>query len=340
MKKELKFITCCPSDTYFTWQVHLWLESLREINKSDKAIVLIFKPLNREDNPRWQQIIDLYPETEFVFYKDDGSIAPLLGIYIPILRPYLMMKYSEDHPEIKDKALFYCDSDIIFTKNFDIDKFLDDNVIYMSDTNSYINATYFASKLKDVIPAKVEDYKKIDVLDTAARIIGINREICEKNNMHSGGTQYLLKNVDADFWRKMLKDTIPLIQYMRGINREYFESESKGFQSWVSDMWSLLWNLWYRGYETMVVPELLFCWCHDPLTKLANCGIYHNAGATNEGTEDFPVFYKGKYHRGTSPFTDPHLDKLIAHPKTMQHCTGYYAMKLDELRKKYDIKYI
>ena len=29
--KDVKFITCCPSNDYYTWQVHLWLESLKEI---------------------------------------------------------------------------------------------------------------------------------------------------------------------------------------------------------------------------------------------------------------------------------------------------------------------
>ena len=46
--RELKFIQCCPSDIYYTWQVNLWLESLREIGQSDKAINLIFTPKGSE----------------------------------------------------------------------------------------------------------------------------------------------------------------------------------------------------------------------------------------------------------------------------------------------------
>ena len=38
--RELKFIQCCPSDIYYTWQVNLWLESLREIGQSDKQLIL------------------------------------------------------------------------------------------------------------------------------------------------------------------------------------------------------------------------------------------------------------------------------------------------------------
>ena len=37
--KDLRFICAQPDDTYYTWQVQLWLESLKEIGEIDKAIV-------------------------------------------------------------------------------------------------------------------------------------------------------------------------------------------------------------------------------------------------------------------------------------------------------------
>jgi hypothetical protein len=341
MNKELKFVTIFMDDAYFTWQCHMWLESLREIGMSDKAIVLIFTPKFRQQNKtKFQQIIDLYPEVECNWYKDEeGIVSSKIGTYIPIIRPWTAMKYWQDHPEMKDKAVLYCDSDILFTKNFNIDHLLDDDIIYCSDTNSYINATYFDSKIKDVLPEKLEEYKTIDVLDTASRMAGINRQICEKNNMHSGGTQYLFKNIDVDYWRVVYETIIPTLQYLRGINRQYFASESKGYQSWTIDMWLVLWELWRRGQETKVVKELDFCWVHDQISKLDKMGIYHNAGATNEGTDDFPIFYKGKYHQGSNPMVDPHLDKILNNEKSMKHCTGYYVKKMDELRNKYKLVY-
>jgi hypothetical protein len=39
------------------------------------------------------------------------------------------MKYFKEHPEMKDKAIFYCDSDVLFTDNLDIEKFVDDEDI-------------------------------------------------------------------------------------------------------------------------------------------------------------------------------------------------------------------
>lgn len=339
MSRDLKFVTTCPTDTYFSWQVHLWLESLKEIGHSNKAIVLLFSPLGRKINPVWEKIQALYPEAEFHTYFDDGTVNPLLGTYIPILRLYTMRKYCEEYPEISKCAVFYCDSDILFTEKFNIDHLLDDEIIYLSDTNSYINASYFDSKIKDVLPNKLEDYKKIDVLDEAAKIVGINRQICEKNNLHSGGTQYLLKNTNADFWGNLFKKCIPLLSYLRNVNKQYFANENKGYQSWTADMWLVLWELWKRGYETRIVKEMDFAWATDNIEKLKTTTIFHNAGITGEYAGNTPNFYKGKYHTGSNPMNDPHLQTVINNEESKKKCTWFYANALNELGKKYKIDY-
>lgn len=336
--KQLHFVTIFPDDAYFSWQCHLWLESLREIGHSDKAIVLIFTPSFREVNKtKFERIIALYPEAQFHWYKDEHQVSKLLGTYIPILRPYTAWRFWKDHPEMKDKAVFYCDSDILFMKEFNLDKYLDDDINYLSDTNSYINATYFDSKVRDVKPDMLEEYKTIDVLDRTARLVGITREVCEANNNHSGGAQYLLKNLDAAFWFKMMNDCISIITYLRSVNKDYFESENKGFQAWCADMWSLLWNLWLRGQETKVIPEMAFAWATDSIDKLKTHTIFHNAGITNTIMDGAPCFYKGKYHQGSDPMVDPFLDEVLNDERSKKKCTWFYASKLDELRKKYKL---
>ena len=337
--KELKYICAQPDDTYYTWQVNLWLESLKEKGDSDKAIVLIFIPKYRERNEKWDQVIALYPEAEFVFYKDTDSISDLLGIYIPILRPYVLWRYWKEHPELSDKAIFYCDSDVIFTQHFDIQQFVDDDVNYLSDANSYINAKYFDSKIKDVLPDKLEEYKTRDILAEITSVVGISREIAEAHNEHSGGAQYLIKNIDAAFWKKMMTDTIIIRSYLQKVNREFFESESKGFQSWCADMWSLLWNLWLRDAETKVIPEMGFSWAPDPITKLDTHPILHNAGIVSTSMDGYNCFYKGKYHKGLDPSKDPHLDDVLNDEKSKTRCTWYYANKLKQLFNKYKLNY-
>jgi len=335
--KQLKFLQACPDDDYYIWQTHLWLESLKQLGKSDKAISLIFTPDYREFNTKWKELELLYPEAEFFFHKDTDKIGKLIGIYIPIIRPYILMKYFELHPKMKEKAIFYCDCDILFTDKFNIDSYLDDDINYLSNTNSYINASYFDSKVKDVKPELVEEYKQRDILDEACKLVGINREIAVKYNEHSGGAQYLLKNIDSEFWKKVLTDCIRIRVYLQQTNKQFFENENKGFQSWCADMWSVLWNLWKTEAETKVIPEMEFAWSSDSIDKLKNTTILHNAGIVGRLQGDISVFYKGDYHQGKSPFKDSHLEFVYNDEKSKTLCNHYYVTKLINLKQKYNL---
>jgi hypothetical protein len=338
-EKDLKFICAQPDDTYYTWQVHLWLESLKNIGHSDKAIVLIFTPKGRVRNDKWRKIINLYPESEFNFFDDeDGKLNPMLRIYIPVLRPYILSRYFKDNPEMCNKALFYCDSDILFLKDFKLDKFIKNDICYLSDTNSYISSNYFDSKVKDVIPEKLAEYNKRDILSELTTLIGINRDIAETNVNNSGGAQYLLKNIDSFFWDKVMEDCITIRTYLQKVNREFFKNENKGFQSWCADMWAVLWNLWMKEQETKVVPELTFAWASDPISKLKKTNILHNAGIVSNNM-GYPCFYKGDYHLGKDPTKDKHLDVILNNNESKKSCTWYYTNKLKELSNKYKLKY-
>jgi hypothetical protein len=302
--------------------------------------VLIFTPHYRERNEKWQQIVDLYPEAEFAFYKDEeDEVTKLLGIYISVLRPYTLMRYFQDHPEMKEKTLMYCDCDVVFTDKLNIDHYINDNINYLSDTNSYINASYFDSKERDVLPDKLEAYKERDILQEATSLCNVNRQLAEHYNMHSGGAQYLLKNIDADFWKHVMEDCISIRVFLMEVNREFFASENAGFQSWCADMWAVLWNLWRSGGITQVVPEMEFSWASDPIEKVGRLGIFHNAGMVGDTMGDIPTFYKGKYHTGTDPFTDSHLEYVYNNEKSKMLGTHFYVSRLLELKEKYNLTY-
>ena len=337
--KDLRFISVQPDDTYFTWQVHLWLESLKEIGQSDKAIVLLYIPTGRVKNTKWEQVINLYPEAEFHFYQDEGDLDKYLPIYIPILRPWTLWKHFKANPELSNKAIFYCDSDVLFTKDFNIDEYIEDDICYLSNTNSYINATYFESKEKDVLPNKLEEYKTRDILGEVMSLVGIEKDIAYDNNEHSGGAQYFLKDVDATFWNKVMNDSLLIRTYLQKVNRDFFENENKGFQSWCADMWGVLWNLWFRGQETKVIKEMNFSWATDPIERLEENTLFHNAGIVSPHNGTYHCFYKGKYHNGGDPTQDAHLDAILNDEQSQKYCTWFYANKLKELKDKYNLNY-
>ena len=273
------------------------------------------------------------------YYKDGGDVSQQLGTYIPVLRPFSLMKYFQEHPEMMTKAVFYCDCDILFTDKFNVDDYINDEICYLSDTNSYINASYFDSKIKDVLPEKLEEYKTRDVLAELTSLIGINREIAEANNLNSGGAQYFLKNVDATFWHKVMNDCIIIRKYLQHINKQFFASEEKGFQSWCADMWAVLWNLWLRDIETKNISEMDFSWASDPIEKVHKLGMFHNAGITKRDMDGYPAFYKGLYHTGKDPFRDTHMEIVLNDENSKKRGTHYYVTKLIELKNKYNLNY-
>ena len=82
--KPTKFITCCPDDTYYIWQVHLWLESLEKLNLNNETTVLVFTPKTREFNEKWKELTSLYSKVEFVFIKDELEKILVLKYMIPL----------------------------------------------------------------------------------------------------------------------------------------------------------------------------------------------------------------------------------------------------------------
>lgn len=343
--KNLKFICVQPDDLYFTWQVHLWLESLKSLNLSKNATVLIFTPSFREfDNvkfEKWKQIENLYPESNFVYYKGDEKITQMIPFYIPIIRPYCLYRYFSEHPELEKDAIFYSDCDVYFTDKFKIpEEYINNDINYLSDTNSYINASYFDSKRKDVMFSKLSQYDGIDVLEEVTNLVGINRSVAEINNLDSGGAQYLLKNINASFWEKMILDIFKIRSYLININNTYFENENKGFQSWCSDMWALLWGLWASDRTTKVIPEMNFSWASDSIEKVQNIGIFHNAGIVSDNDNGIPMFYKGKYHIGTNPLDDiNHIELILNNEQSKQKGTYFYVQKLIKLKEIYNLNY-
>jgi hypothetical protein len=280
--RQLKIITCQPDDTVFFWQTKVQLTNFRRYGYSDKCNILIFIPndrLSKGLNPRWTKLIEEFPETKFFIYEDTENLF-LNYIkkfdYIPLLRPYVLEKHFSLYPELEKDAILYIDSDVIFTQK------------PLSDTQSYIAASYFDSKIKDVREDKLELYKTLDVLNDLLSGFNLTREVAVKNENNSGGAQYLLKNINAQFWKDVFVGCLLIKRYLPQINQRFFKGdtpldrENSGFQSWCADMFSLLWNLWKRGYETQTPKIMDFAWATDDISKWDKVYLYHDAGGSRK----------------------------------------------------------
>ena len=338
MSKSI-IITAQPDDQYFIWQNHLYIEScLKQGFNQDQIHILLYKPKNRQFNSNWNKLKEIYPDINIFLYEDKG-VQQFLGVYIPILRPHILWQHFEVYPELNDKTIIYTDSDILWLDTLNITHLLLDNINYVSDASSYLNYSYFENKYKQVIPEKLEEAKSVDFLKEICNIVGIDKKIVIDNNNNTGGVQYILKNIDADFWKKVETDVLKIRLYLQQVNKIYFKNENDGIQSWCADLWAVQFNLWYRNLETKVVKELDFAWATEPIEKLNSCTIYHNAGVTGKYMNDIPYFYKGAYHTGQNPLLDEHLETVINNEQSKKYCTWYYTNKLLELKNKYNINY-
>lgn len=290
--RNLRYICAQPRTLYYAWQVEVMINNFIKhgINPNNIDIIVALNDTDQIDpnpnptvnDPRaieaWNTLATTYNSVRFFFYQDTRE-QPYH--YISGVRPNVLKQHFKAHPELREEAIFYHDCDVLFSKPPEFHKFLSDNIWYLSDTNSYINAEYIQSKGHDI-------YNKM------CNIVGINKLIPKLMNSNSGGAQYLMKNVDDLFWEKVELDSENLFVEITKMNIKKQEKnpEYHELQIWCADMWAVLWNGWLRGNETKVVPEMDFTWATDDFEYFEKNTIYHNAGVTCSCGRQF---FKGKY---------------------------------------------
>lgn len=281
--KSLKLICVQPRLIYYAWQVEVMLENFirNKINPIDIDVLVAWNPNDltntQEHTLPWVKLKEKYKDVNILFYQDT-RVNPH---YISSVRPNILKQHFTSFPELEDKAIFYHDCDIIFTKVPKFNQFLNDNIWYLSNTNSYINYDYIISKGQYIY------YKMCD-------IVGINPLIPKLMNSNSGGAQYIMKNINARFWKKVERDSEELFKQITEINnkKKVEDPSYHELQIWCADMWAVLWNAWLNGNETKVVPELDFCWATDPIRRWDEVSIFHNAGVTPDRKD---LFFKSDY---------------------------------------------
>ena len=307
MRRKVVFISAQPDQTYFHWQVEVMLHNFIKVGINPNWIEILFG-YDSAPSQEGLALAKKYPMVRFFFYKK--TITNNHG-YIPIVRPDILYQHFIRYPELRGETVFYHDSDIIFRELPDFDSMNRDLYWYLSDTVSYIGAQYIKSKSDDIF---------IDMCSLA----NISPEVVESNQQGSGGAQYLMKGVTADFWREVITDTLTLYKYMA--DREIQDraklspEEQKTFnpiQKWCADMWAVLWGAWKIGAQTIITPELDFSWGTSDLATYERCKIMHNAGVTDANRDSY--FYKADF-RFKDPFNEDfsHIDTTKASSKYVE----------------------
>jgi hypothetical protein len=289
LTKKTIFMSAQPDHPYFHWQVEVLINNFIKLGINPNWIEILWA---YSGNPSYDglALATKYPTVRFFFYQK--TVKENFG-YIPILRPDILEQHFTRFPELRGETIFYHDSDIIFRQLPDFDSMHSDMYWYLSDTVSYIGANYIKSKSDDLF------------LDLCS-LSKIPPEMVEKNEEGSGGAQYLMKGVTAEYWKEVKEDSLMLYKYMSDRENEERKSLSaeelktyNPIQKWCADMWSVLWGAWKMGAQTIVTPDLDFSWGTSSITDYNRCNIMHNAGVTGERADT--LFYKANF-RDSSPF--------------------------------------
>lgn len=289
LTKKTIFMSAQPDHPYFHWQVEVLINNFIKLGINPNWIEILWA---YSENPSYDglALATKYPTVRFFFYQK--TVKENFG-YIPILRPDILEQHFTRFPELRGETIFYHDSDIIFRQLPDFDSMHGDMYWYLSDTVSYIGANYIKSKSDDLF------------LDLCS-LSKIPPEMVEKNEEGSGGAQYLMKGVTAEYWKEVKEDSLMLYKYMSDRENEERKSLSaeelktyNPIQKWCADMWSVLWGAWKMGAQTIVTPDLDFSWGTSSIADYNRCNIMHNAGVTGERENE--LFYKANF-RDSSPF--------------------------------------
>lgn len=302
--RNLQFIQVCPSDPQFYWQTAVQLFNFSKFGYDKSANILVYVNQNRlQEIQKWTFLEYKFPNAKFFYYPDYYNLMrTMIKVdYIPLLRPYLLQKHWQRFPELKNDAIFYHDSDVIFSKPLDIDKYIQDDINYLSYTGdrnqnppyNYQCYDHFVDKEKNIRPDKLEEYKKANPIEAILKSFNLSIDFFKAHKSTVGGAQYLLKNVSAKFWKEVFEECINVRRYLQRVNQNVMkgetplERENNGFQSWATDMWVIQWLLWRDNKNVKCPVEMDFTWAPDPLYKWEQNAIYHDAGVPGDSKKLF-----------------------------------------------------
>ena len=302
----MRYVCCQPATDFYTWQVEVVINNFKKHGINPNFIDIVCG-VNGQVPETWIKLANHYNTVRFFFYQDtrnDKCYAP--SIYFHLLKQHIL------RDDVKYEILYLHDSDIIFTKPPDFSEMEKGNAWYLSDTNSYINYDYVTSKGYDV-------YEKM------CEIIGISTLIPRLMNHNSGGAQYIVKNTTYDFWEKVELDSIKLYRYFCETEHLYNKIDQNDYpiQKWTAGMWSVLYNAWLAGHETLVDKRMDFGWVTSPMEDVEKYTVLHNSGVTGP---EMRMFFKGTYNSKL-----PYGDTIDVDPKNASY---YYWQEVCEVGKK------
>ena len=298
----MKILIATFDHNYYLWQVLVQINNFMKYGYDEDTVYVIS---TSNMSPVLKSIMNCDRiKSKFYIYKDERQGHR----YPSSLRPHILEKFFNDHPEFNNETIFYTDPDVIFTKKLDFSEMEKDEFWHLSDTKSYIDSKYIKSKSEKLFK-EMCDIVKVDPNEVTA------------NDENAGGAQYLMKGINSEFWKKVYDDSENLYTHMK--NTESIYHPEHPIQSWTSDMWAVFWNGLYFGHKIKINKDLDFCWATDNIRRWDETYIFHNAGVAGSSDTHFSkIMYQ------VSPFNK---DIKVSN----DNCTYKYLQEIKETEENF-----
>ncbi|WP_029276678.1 galactosyltransferase-related protein [Pedobacter borealis] len=285
-----------PAETYFMWQLEIQIENFLSLGFAPEEIhILLAKDPKTGVPSRVKDFISNNHSKASIFTYPDTRIKKN---YVSSIRPNIIKQHFKKHPKLRNHNIFYHDSDIVFTDKLpDFKTLCSDDYWYFSDTRSYISSEYLIAR------------GGVIAFEEMCKLMEISPALVKANDTNAGGAQYLLKNVDYEFWDQVEADSEKLYVFLEANKSRYAnmyysnnreETEYIPISSWCADMWAVFWNGLKRT-QIKIHSELNFCWPHYDVSYWEKTNIFHNSGVGIENSET--LFYKSRYHNQEPYYT-------------------------------------
>lgn len=262
----MKTIIATFDHNYYLWQCLVQINNFMKYGYDEDTVYII-----ATSNPSHVLTSLMNCEkikAKFYLYKDTRTDCK----YPVTLRHHILEKFYLEHPEYEKETILLTDPDVIFTKKIDLSKFEKDDKWYFSDTRSYISSKY------------IKNYSE-KLFDEMCEIVGVSPKEISDNDDNAGGAQYIMKGVNAEFWKKCNIDSEKLYNYMNDTKNIY--NKNGEIQSWTADMWAIFWNGIYFGHKINIHKDLDFCWAVHNIKRWNETYLFHNAGISGNSETHF-----------------------------------------------------
>lgn len=285
------YLSCQPDDYYFLWQLQIQIFNFNSVGILPENIhVLIGYDPHKGLSDDYFKLVSENKQALFFLYPDTRSVVS----YISTIRPHIIAKHFNALPKMKNKTIFYHDSDIIFTRKPDFKNLEFDDVWYASDTSTYLNSEYIKGSAGN------------EIFESMCNIVGVCSKTVENNNSNSGGAQYILKNTTTEFWNKIEKDSESLYNLLELHNRQngYCQKDNgpANIQSWCADMWAIWMNALALQKTFRIHDSMTFSWVNSHSSEIKYNQIIHYSGSVAKS--DKTLFRKSNYKHYPPFFED------------------------------------